>query len=58
MSHAGFIFGSYLVAALVVLGLIGWVALDRRRQHRRLADLESRGIRRRSAETHGAEGAR
>ena len=58
MSHTGFIVGSYVVAALVVLGRVVWVALDRRRQHRRLADLESRGIRRRSAETHGAEGAR
>lgn len=46
---AAFIIAAYAVTALVVLGLIVWVMLDRRAQQRALADLESRGIRRRSA---------
>ena len=47
--HLGYIVGSYAITALVLLGLIGWVVLDGRAQQRRLADLEARGIRRRSA---------
>jgi heme exporter protein D len=44
----GFIFASYAVTLVVMAGLILWVILDRRRQDRRLAELEARGIRRRS----------
>jgi heme exporter protein D len=46
--HAAFIVASYLMAALVVLGLIAWVLADFRAQRRVLADLEARGLRRRS----------
>ena len=46
--HAAFIVASYLMAALVVLGLIAWVLADFRAQRRVLADLEARGVRRRS----------
>ena len=47
--HAAYISVAYL-AALVVLGsLIVWLRLDARRQMQLLADLEARGIRRRSA---------
>jgi heme exporter protein D len=46
--HAAFIVASYVMAALVVLGLIAWVLADFRAQRRVLADLEARGIRRRS----------
>jgi heme exporter protein D len=46
--HAAFIVASYAVAALVVLGLIAWVLADFRAQRRVLADLEARGMRRRS----------
>ncbi|HXW22984.1 MAG TPA: heme exporter protein CcmD, partial [Rhodomicrobium sp.] len=48
--HAGFIWLSYLAAALCVTGLVLWVWTDERTQRRRLADLERRGIRRRSAQ--------
>jgi heme exporter protein D len=48
-THAGFIVAAYLVTAAVLLGLIAWVVADGRAQKRRLADLEARGIRRRSA---------
>jgi heme exporter protein D len=51
VSHAGFIVASYAAAAVVVLGLIAWVLLDFRIQQRTLADLEARGVTRRSAPT-------
>jgi heme exporter protein D len=47
--HAGFIVAAYLVAVAVLAGLIIWIVGDGRHQKRRLADLEARGIRRRSA---------
>ena len=46
--HAAFIVASYVMAALVVLGLIAWALADFRAQQRVLADLEARGVRRRS----------
>jgi heme exporter protein D len=46
--HAGFIIAAYAVTAAVVLGLIAWVIADRRAQTRALADLDARGVRRRS----------
>ena len=46
--HAAFIVASYVMAALVVLGLIAWVLADYRAQRRVLADLEARGVTRRS----------
>ena len=49
MNHAGFIVASYAVAAIVVAWLIAWVMLDFRAQRRNLAELEARGITRRSA---------
>jgi heme exporter protein D len=47
-AHAGFIIAAYLVTLVVVAALIVWVILDGRAQRRRLADMEARGIRRRS----------
>lgn len=47
--HGGFILAAYLVTAAVLAGLFAWIILDGRAQKRRLADLEARGIRRRSA---------
>ncbi len=46
--HAGFILASYGAVAAVVGGLIGWLVYDGRRQTKALADLEARGVRRRS----------
>jgi len=48
-SHFGFIAASYAVAIIVVGGLLAWVTLDYRDQRRKLADLEARGVTRRSA---------
>ena len=46
--NAAFILTSYAVATAVVLILIGWVALDYRRQKARLREIEASGIVRRS----------
>jgi heme exporter protein D len=47
--HAGFIIAAYLVTAAVLAVLVAWIVADGRTQKRRLADLEARGVRRRSA---------
>ena len=46
--HAGFIIAAYACAALVLIGLIVWVLADHAAQRRLLADLEARGVSRRS----------
>jgi heme exporter protein D len=53
VNHAGFIVASYAAAAIIVAGLIAWVMLDFRAQRRNLAELEARGITRRSAPPQG-----
>jgi heme exporter protein D len=47
MTHSGYILAAYLATALVLLGLIAWVALDLRAQKRKLAELADQGLRRR-----------
>jgi heme exporter protein D len=51
-AHAAFIVAAYGMAALIVIALIGWVALDYRAQKRRLAKLEADGVTRRSDRTN------
>lgn len=46
--HAFFIWSSYGIVILVIAALIAWLILDGRRQARRLAELEARGVTRRS----------
>jgi heme exporter protein D len=46
--HAVFIWGSYAAVALALAGLIAWLLLDGRRLKRTLAELDARGLRRRS----------
>jgi heme exporter protein D len=46
--HAAFIVAAYVMAALVVIGLIAWVLADYAAQRRLLADFEARGVTRRS----------
>lgn len=46
--HASFIITAYAIAAVVIVGLIGWVLADYRRQMATLRDLESKGLTRRS----------
>ena len=47
-THADFIVAAYAVAAVVVAALVAWVLLDHRTQKLVLADLEARGVARRS----------
>jgi len=47
--HAAYIWASYALVALVLAGLIAWLIYDGRRQQRRLAELEARGLRRNRA---------
>jgi heme exporter protein D len=49
MNHTSFVVASYAIAVIVVAVLIAWVMLDFRAQRRNLAELEARGITRRSA---------
>lgn len=49
--HAAFIIAAYAVAALAIAALIAWVIADHRAQARLLADLEARGMKRRSGAT-------
>lgn len=46
--HATFIIASYAASAFILALLIGWIVAEHRALKRTLADLESRGITRRS----------
>ena len=46
--YASFIVAAYALTAAVVVALILWVGFDYRAQRKILADLESRGVTRRS----------
>ena len=49
--HSGFIIAAYVIAALVVIGLIVWVEIDNRLLRQRLAKLKAQGVTRRSEST-------
>ena len=49
--HAAFIVGAYTMATIVVAALVVWVTADHAAQKRALAELERRGVSRRSAES-------
>lgn len=46
--HAAFIWASFGIVTVLMLAIAVWLIFDGRRQSRLLADLEARGIRRRS----------
>jgi heme exporter protein D len=46
--YAPFIVTAYLLAAVVVLILIAWIAIDYRRQKQHLRELDASGVIRRS----------
>ncbi len=46
--YATFILSAYGTAAVIIAAMIAWVVIDHRRQARALADLEARGVTRRS----------
>lgn len=47
--HAAFIWVSYGIVAVVLLGLTAWLVIDGRMLERRLADFAARGVTRRTA---------
>jgi heme exporter protein D len=51
--YAGFIVAAYGITFAVVAALIAWVIADHRVQTRVLADLETRGVTRRSEQNRG-----
>ena len=51
--YAAFIVAAYGAAALIVTAMVAWVAIDHRRQARALAELEARGVTRRSERRSG-----
>ncbi len=48
MNHLPFIAASYLVTLGVLVGMVAWIVADGRALKRRLAELDARGVRRRS----------
>jgi heme exporter protein D len=48
-AHIEFIAAAYAAGVVVIVGLIAWVMLDYRLQRRILAELETKGVSRRSA---------
>jgi heme exporter protein D len=52
--HAAFIVTAYAAAVVIIGGLIAWVLLDHRAQLRKLAELEARGVTRRSGAARSA----
>jgi heme exporter protein D len=48
-AHIGFIVAAYGAGVVVIVSLIAWVMLDYRLQRRILAELETKGVSRRSA---------
>ena len=54
--HAAFIEIAYGLATLIVAALVAWIVVDHRQQARSLADLEARGVTRRSERTAGLSG--
>jgi heme exporter protein D len=52
--HASFILAAYGVALLVLIVLIGWIVLDYRAQRRRVSELESQGVTRRSVQARSS----
>ena len=51
--HADFIIAAYAVVVIVIAALIGWIIVDYAAQRRILADLEQRGVTRRSRRATG-----
>ena len=58
VNHMGFIVAAYAAAAIIVAVLIAWVMLDYRAQQRSLAELEKRGVSRRSTPARPMEQAK
>ena len=49
MSHAAYVAAAYGISAIALAGLFVWILIDQAARKREIADLEKRGVRRRSA---------
>jgi heme exporter protein D len=49
MTHTLYVLAAYGLSALGIAGMIGWILTDQGARKRELAELEKRGVRRRSA---------
>jgi heme exporter protein D len=58
VNHMGFIVAAYAVTIAIVGALIAWVMLDYRAQRRTLAELDKRGVSRRSISARSMEQAK
>lgn len=47
-AHDLYVTAAYAISAVGVLGLIGWILFEQRLRRRQMAELEEKGIRRRS----------
>lgn len=47
--YTSFIVTSYVLVTVVIIGLIVWIVIDYRNQRKKLRELESIGVKRRSA---------
>lgn len=56
-NHPGFILVSYGLTVVVMALLFAWIVVDGRAQRRQLAELEARGIKRRSGRTSSGDAA-
>jgi heme exporter protein D len=54
--HAAFIVIAYGIVTLIVGAMIAWIVIDHRQQTRSLAELEARGVTRRSERTANFSG--
>lgn len=54
--HWPYIAAAYGLVAVTLAGIVAWLMVDGRDLERRIADLEARGIRRRSAGQDGPAG--
>ena len=50
MNHVAFVSAAYGVTILILSAIALWLVIDHRARKRELADLEARGVRRRSAQ--------
>ena len=50
MTHTLYVTAAYGITAVVIAALVGWILFDQAARRRELAELEKRGIRRRSAQ--------
>lgn len=54
MNHSAFVAAAYGISALLIAAMVAWILVDQAMRKREIAELESRGIKRRSASGNDA----